>query len=109
MTDTQQPGAADRIHTLLDIGDLKAGRNELSERDITDLHSVLAQHADMARQLAALRTEWAFQYTSYGVTETSLVCESREEAEHEAGRHHRGDRIVHRLCGDWEVVEGADQ
>jgi plasmid maintenance system antidote protein VapI len=33
----------------------------------------------------------------------------RRQAEQEAGHHRRGDRIVHRLCGDWEPVEGADQ
>lgn len=64
-----------------------------------------AQRDEARAQLAGLREEWAFQYVSYGVTETSLVCESREEAEHEAGRHRRGDQIVHRLCGDWEAAE----
>lgn len=47
MTDTQHSTPeAGRVAKLLADGDLKAGRNELSERDIADLHAVLAQHAD---------------------------------------------------------------
>lgn len=71
----------------------------------SDVREVLRELAEARAQLAGLTEEWAFQYVSYGVTETSLVCESREEAEREAGRHRRGDRIVHRPCGEWEVVE----
>lgn len=74
---------------------------------IVALETALREREQTRAQLAGLTEQWAFQYTSYGVTETSLVCESREEAERESGQHRRGDRIVRRLCGEWEPVDGS--
>lgn len=55
MTGTPQPpGAPRRIAALLEIGDIKAGRNELSEQDITDLNEVLRQLDDARKTNARL-------------------------------------------------------
>lgn len=47
----QPPGAPGRIAALLEIGDIKAGRNELGEQDITDLREVLRQLADYENRI----------------------------------------------------------
>ena len=104
MTDTQQPGAADHIRTLLDIGDLKAGRNELSERDIADLHVLLAQHADMARQLADSRIEWAVRTAEGSIQACDDEAEASEIVE---GRSWYADiRVVHRTVSRWIDADG---
>lgn len=104
MTDTQQPGAADHIRTLLDIGDLKAGRNELSERDIADLRVLLAQHADMARQLADSRVEWAVRADTGSIEACDDEAEASEIVE---GRSWYADiRVVHRTVSRWIDADG---
>lgn len=112
MTDTSI--TADPIATAEALDDLLARTADEHGLDVLGgdaremLHAVIVALEAAERRIAGLREEWAFQYTSYGVTETSLVCSSREEAEHEAGRHRRGDRIVHRLCGDWETIDSDE-
>lgn len=114
--DVETSGAEQRIRDYID-GIWAGDENELIAQigesadyatfTVADLHEVLRQLAATRGQLAGLTEEWAFQYVSDGVTETSLVCESREEAERESGQHRRGDRIVRRLCGEWEPVDGS--
>lgn len=92
-------------YPLLDrIGHLGWDDRPSAELTRADLRAVLADNQRMREQIDGLRTEWAFQYTSYGITETSLVCDSREQAEQEAGHHRNGDRIVRRLAGEWQQV-----
>jgi hypothetical protein len=105
---------ADPVATAEALDDLLARTADQHGLDVLSgdarrmLHAVIVALENAERRLSGLHEKWAFQYTSYGVTETSLVCSSREEAEHEAGRHRRGDRIVHRLCGDWEAIDSDE-
>lgn len=100
---TRQPDAADHIWTLLADGDLKAGRNELSERDIADVHAVLAQHADMARRLANLRIEWSPRNAEGSFYEKQYALDAAAE------RYGNGpvddDEVAWRLVGRWRDAD----
>ena len=105
MTDTQHSTPeAGRVAKLLADGDLKAGRNELSERDIADLHAVLAQHADGARRLADSRVEWAVRADTGSIEACDDEAEASEIVE---GRSWYADiRVVHRTVSRWIDADG---